>query len=83
MGPLGSSGGSLSTGRRWGLHSLTPFLALPSFRHLSQEGGLGCIVWLSCLLSNSRLPSKSSRVASSEAKVNFEPAAIARPTSLS
>ena len=34
--------------------------------HLSQEGGLDCIVWLgSCLLNHSCLSSKSSPIASS------------------
>lgn len=65
MGPLGSSGGSLKHWEENGDSTASLVLGTAT-EHLSQEGGLGCIVWPgSCLLSNSRLPSKSSRVASS------------------
>ena len=65
MGPLGSSGGFLKLWEENG-NSTAAFVLGTATEHLSQEGGLDCIVWPgSCLLSHSRLSSKASPIASS------------------
>lgn len=44
MGPLGSSGGSLKHWEENGDSTASLVLGTAA-EHLSQEGGLGCIVW--------------------------------------